>query len=334
MWKPAAIVALAAALGLAAPVTPERDERAPGRPAVRAPDGLLVLGVLSPERAIVADPRTGEARERRLPGGTLCHGPVLAAGGRVILSGSRASRPVALSLPLTLAGRGRSLGRADTFAASAAPGRLWIARWSRSGTPRTTLREVGATGGPRRAARHVLPDSSSFEGAVDGGFLLGRRHGLALWDDRAGELRRGFPGGWLLATSPAGVAWCRGPCRRVRVWSPAGERTLAPPRGFRPDQAGATAFSPGGGRLAVPLRSAGSARAGVVDLATGGWTVVPGARLAGYESIAWSPSGRWLYFTGTRHRVLAWRPGASRPVRLPIRTHGTVMSIATTPAAG
>jgi hypothetical protein len=59
------------------------------------------------------------------------------------------------------------------------------------------------------------------------------------------------------------------------------------------------------------------------------WTVLTGATLAGYRSAAWSPSGRWLYFTGAGHRLYAWRLGSSRPVRLPIRPGGTVMSIAT-----
>jgi sugar lactone lactonase YvrE len=71
----------------------------------------------------------------------------------------------------------------------------------------------------------------------------------------------------------------------------------------------------------------GAARVAVVDLAAGSWTVVPGGELRGYEAIAWSPSGRWLYFTG--RRLLAWRLGSPRAVRLPVDPGGTVMSIAT-----
>jgi hypothetical protein len=65
---------------------------------------------------MVANPRTGETSARRLAGGTLCPGPVRAAGERVILGGSRGGRAVALSLPLTLTGRARSLGVAEAFA--------------------------------------------------------------------------------------------------------------------------------------------------------------------------------------------------------------------------
>jgi hypothetical protein len=52
------------------------------------------------------------------------------------------------------------------------------------------------------------------------------------------------------------------------------------------------------------------------------------AGLTGYRAVAWSPSGRWVYFTGRRHRVFAWSPSAA-PRPLPIDTGGTVMSIAT-----
>jgi hypothetical protein len=102
------------AAGVAAAPADAPDSEAPAS----ASDGMLVMGVVGAdasgtvrgERAVVADPRTGETRARRLPGGTLCWGPVLAVGDRVVFSGSRGGRAVALSLPLTLHGRPRSLG--------------------------------------------------------------------------------------------------------------------------------------------------------------------------------------------------------------------------------
>jgi hypothetical protein len=120
MRRLAAVTALLTACTAAALAAPAGPIRAPGveRVADTGPDGLLVLAALSPERAIVADPRTGATRERELPGGTLCHGPLLALGDRVIVSGTRGGRPVALAMPLSLAGRGRSLGPADAFFAS------------------------------------------------------------------------------------------------------------------------------------------------------------------------------------------------------------------------
>ena len=75
----------------------------------------------------------------------------------------------------------------------------------------------------------------------------------------------------------------------------------------------------------------GETRAAVIDLDRGRWTVVPGARLNLYAALAWSPTGRWLYLGGRGRRVLASRGGTERAIRLPIRTRGIVMSIASTP---
>jgi hypothetical protein len=301
-----------------------------------APDGLLVLGVLSPERAMVADPRSGEIDERRLPGGTLCHGPVLAVGERVILAGSRGRRAVALSWPLTLTGPARSLGAADTFAPSHTSGRLWLGRGTepRAEAARVFLREVDLDGRILSRTRELLPRWSMLHAALEGGFLITHGRWLSLWEPRFDRPLRSIRDGWLVAAQDARFAWCRGDCRRLRVWSPQGERTLDPPEGVRPQLGGDAAFSLDGGRLAMPVLTHRGARVGVVEVANGRWSVVPGAKLAGYQSIAWSPSGGWLYFTGGGPRLLAWRDGAQRPVRLPIRPGGTVMSIATVEAPG
>jgi WD40-like Beta Propeller Repeat len=289
------------------------------------PDGLLVLAVLSPERAMVADPRTGATSERRLAGGTLCHGPVLAVGHRVVLAGSRARRSVALSLPLSLAGRGRSLGAAETITASRSPGRVWLG----TGRTRLSLREVDAAARPVAQTTLRAPAWSTVEAVVDDGFVVGHEAELSV-------RRRGFPtrtlrGAWLVAAGGSRLAWCRQGCHRLRVWSEDADRILEPPAGVRPIAGPPAAFSPDDRRLAVQVRTGGRDRVAVIDLTSGGWHVVPG-RLVGYRSVAWSPSGRWLYFTGSRDRVLGWRTGAERPVALPIDTGGAVMSIATTAA--
>jgi len=138
----AAFASLAAtALALALP-SPAGSGAVPAVPP--APDGLLVLAVLAPERVLIADPRTGATAERELPGGTLCHGPVLAVGDRVVFSGSRGGRFVALSAPLGRTGRVRALGPADTITPSSTPGRIWLSHGHR-------LREVGAASTPGSA---------------------------------------------------------------------------------------------------------------------------------------------------------------------------------------
>jgi hypothetical protein len=201
---------------VAAGVAPAAAE---GPASDRGFDGRLVMGVIGRdasgtvvrEHAVVADPRTGEVRVRRLPGGTLCYSRVAAVGDRVVFAGQRGRRTVALSLPLTLNGRPRIL-------AGRAPGQ------------------------PERDA----------------------------------------------------------------------------------------AVSPDGDRAALPVTDHGISRLAVVDRASGRRTMVPGGRLRGYyRSIAWSPLGAWVYFTGGGDRVLAWAPGMAHAIRVPIDPGGEVMTIET-----
>jgi hypothetical protein len=329
-------------LALAAPLALPAD---PGDPGEREPDGLLVLGVayrdrpdgaVMSERAMVADPRTGATRSRLLEGGALCHGPVLAIGDRVVVSAHRGRRSVAHSLPLDLTGPGRAIGAADQFMSSSSPGRLWVARvaQSRRGMAFRAIREVDGAGRPHRLARRPLPAWGMFEGGVAGRLLLGRGLGLRLWDPATARTELRIRRGTLVAAGESRFAWCAPGCGALRLWRPDATSRLEPPAGVEPRDYARGQFTRGGGRLAVPVTAAGRSRVAVLDLATSAWTVVAGGRLAGYRSMAWSPSGRWLYFTGGERRLLAWRVGAERAIRLPLRPGGTVMSVATAAAYG
>jgi dipeptidyl aminopeptidase/acylaminoacyl peptidase len=290
---------------------------------------MLVLAVLSPERAMVADPRTGATRERRLAGGTLCHGPVLAVGDRVLVAGTHGRVPITRSLPLSLAGPGRSLGAADTITVSRTPGRVWLGRWHRprrwsaSSRSRVSLLEVDAVGRAGARVTVRLPSWGALEAVLDDGLLVSHEGGLTL---HGGETPT-IPDAWLVAAGSSRFAWCRGACRRVTVWSRDAARKLDPPAGVRPLPDRDAAFSPGEDRLALPVQVGRRSRVAVIDLESGAWRLVPG-RLGEYGAVAWSPSGAWLYFADDRDRVRGWRAGAARSVRLPIRTGGTVMSIA------
>jgi hypothetical protein len=286
-----------------------------------------VLAVLSPERAMLVDPRTGATTARELPGGTLCHGPLLFTGGRVVYIGLRHGRFTALSAPLGRRGRARTLGRADTMTASSTPGRLWLGRSTRlgPGESRISLRELDVGG--RAVARRTVPRWAMLEGVVDDGVVIARGRRIVLQPPQGPPRRIGV--GWPLAAGGSRFAWCRGGCRRVRVWSGQGVQVLEPPAGLRPELAGEAALSPDGTRLALPVSTPRGARVAVVDLEHGEWRVVRGARTGGYMATAWSPSGRWLYFTGRGHGVHAARAGSGRAFRLPLRTGGAVMSIAT-----
>jgi hypothetical protein len=236
------IAAAASAAGLVVLAAPAGSGGPPANPRASGPDGLLVLGAVgsrdragavSSELALVADPRTGVVRSHRLPGGTLCGGPVLAGGDGVVFYSYGGLHRIALTLPLDLRGAPRSLGRAQAVA----PLRVkrWLARLSVS--PPANMRLVPWAGG-------------------------------ALSSD---------------------------------------ER-----------------------RLAVAVATRAGMRAAVLDIGTGSWTVVPGGRLGGPRSMAWTPSGEWLVFTAGARQLMAWRVGAGGALELGVHPGGRIMSLATT----
>jgi hypothetical protein len=315
------------------------------------PDGALVLGVVGHDRdvaavtrewALIANPRTGKGRRRRLAGGTLCHGPLLAVDDHVIFSAYRGRRAVARALPLSLVGPARSLGFADTFAPSAAPGRLWLARWSRrrgrmrrwSNRPvPVSLREVDAGGRETARASALLPRFAQLHAATAGGFLATEGRWLTLRGPGRNRPELRARDAWFAVAGASSFAWCGGRCRAFWVANRAGRRRLRPPTGLRlsgPE----TAFSPDERWLAAGVTLHGHKRVAVVDVRTGRWTLVPDSRLGGYEVMAWSPSGRWLYFTAGARRLFGWRLGARLAVPLWVSPGGTVMSIATPQGSG
>jgi len=301
------------------------------------PDGVLMLGVarhgpadgaVTSEWAVVADPRTGVTRRRRLAGGTLCHGPLLAVGHGVIFGGHRGRRAVARWLPLGLDGPARMIAEADTFTSSRAPGRLWLGRWrGRGRAARLALHQVDLRGRVSVRARILHASWSSLHADLGRFFVITRGRRLTVWDHFSDTRRLAIRDGSFAAAGGTRLAWCSGVCRRLHVWSPSGARVLEPPAGIRP-LGPLAAFSPDGLRLATGVGIRGRQRLAVIELRTGRWTIVPGGELDGYRSIAWSPSSNWIYFTAGDRRLLAFRHGARRAVPLPIDPGGTVMSIA------
>jgi hypothetical protein len=255
----------------------------------------------------------------------------VALGDRMLFVGARRTESVVQSLPLTLAGPPSTIGRGAIFTPSTVAGRVWLGR-SRHGRKvmRLTLRELDlASGRVTSRTSEVLPRWSGVQAAMDGGFLITHGRWLTFWEHGLDRPLRSVRDTWPVATSASSFAWCDRDCSRLRVWSRSGERRLGPPPGLRVRWNGGV-FSPDGALLAVPVTHAGKARAAIVDLATRRWTLVPGGELRGYEAMAWSPSGRWLYFTGPARGLYAWEHGAARAVQLPVDAHGTVMSISVT----
>jgi WD40 repeat protein len=220
------------------------------------------------------------------------------------------------------------VGSADVLAPSPGEPTLWLGRWRRHDRASVLwLREMDSSGKVLVRARALLPRMGLLHAALKRGFVLTSGRWLTVWDHFSDVPRRIARDGWFVAASEARVAWCGGDCGRIQVWSRRGRRTLAPPGGTRP-LGSVGAFSPDGRLLATGV-TAGKARLALVDLRSGKWTLVPGGALAGYDAIAWSPSGRWLYFTDSDEGLRAWRLGAPSAVSLPIDPGGTVMSIAT-----
>ena len=138
----ALLVASALVLGFAAPAGRDAAPRPAG-----PPDGRLVLAVLSPERVIVADPLTGRTRERELRSGTLCHGPLIVTGDRVVYFDLRRGRLVAHAAPLDRLGRDRPVAAAGLAEAEAHAGAEFLTTDGRARC-RGSCRRVEIRNGP------------------------------------------------------------------------------------------------------------------------------------------------------------------------------------------
>jgi hypothetical protein len=222
------------------------------------------------------------------------------------------------------------LGRADTFTASSVPGRLWLGHWS--GPPQrrwsnspveTALREVDAEGRIGARTGLLLPRFTALHAAIGNRFVASEGRWLTVRaPGRARPLVR-VRDGWFLGADESRFAWCRGRCAAVSV----GGVSLALPTGAR-WAGGEGAFAPDGRRIALPVELNGRPRLAVADLRSRSWTLAPG-KLGGYNTAAWSPSGRWLYLTAGERELRAWQPGAVTTVPLSVRPPGTVMTLAT-----
>ena len=284
------------------------------------PAGRLVLGLHPPERIAVVDVRNGHTVVRRVPGGTLCHGPLVVSGGRLILSGAAGRRPAVDSLDLGT-GHRRRLGLATHYLASARPGRVWLATMSYGAHPSLgSIREVTAAGRTTFVSRHRAP-ALNLVGARDDGLLFEKREHLLVWSPRSGRVVRRMPGAYVLSARAGRVAWCRGGCAQIHLAGPGGDRVRSlPAPGF------SGAFSPDGALLAVALAGG---RLAIVDVVAGSVQELPGVRLAeGSGALAWSSDGDWLFLSAARGRLIAYRPSSEQLEVLPARPPGHVLELA------
>ncbi len=334
MWKLTAAAALAAGALLGSTAQPAAD--APDRRAAAGlPHDRLVLGLHPPERVAVVDVRTGALAQRRLPGGTLCHGPLMVAGNSVVYLGSRDRRSALLALGLDLRRPARVLDVGTELYFPVAGGRhLWSLR-VRYGRAMgvTGVRLLSATGRVLFHARR-RPPAGYPTGAAPGGLVFEHRGRVRIWDPRSGA-RRAASGSWLVAASARGSAWCSGDCRRLTLESAgAAPSSLPAPRGwsFLPDGG---SVSPDGSLMAVALtRTHGAGRRiALVHTADGSLELTP-VNPDSRGQLDWSPSGEWLYVASEGRRITAYRPSDGRMVTLPVRLTDEVIDLAAAPAAG
>ncbi|MBN1528483.1 MAG: hypothetical protein JW895_05450 [Thermoleophilaceae bacterium] len=271
------------------------------------PGERLVLGLHPPERIAVLDLATGAVEQRPLPGGTLCHGPLMAGGRR----------------PLSV----RPAAPGTQYLRSARPGAFWALRlrFGRVRATTTRVRELAADGRtlfrPRRRPPPGYPEAAVRDGIVFEDH--GRRR---VWNPHSGSVRRAG-GDWLVAASMDGSVWCDGPCRRLRIHMTGRAVALAPPGSSF--LRGGGRLSPDGSLLAVALQARAGVRIALVDTARGSLDLLR-IPAAGRGALAWSTTGEWLYAAATGRRVAAHRPRDGTTVMLPLRLRGEVLDMLVT----
>ena len=224
MWSHAA-AALASAALLGPPPSRPRD----ASPTGGLPHGRLSSACTRPSGSRCSTWPTGATvpGRRRLPGGTLCHGPLMVSGAGVPLVRRDVSRTCAPRAQAPLGARGRT-----------ADGRAVAVR----GSP--------ARGGSC-SARAGAPPAGYPSGGGAGGLVFEHRGRRRIWDPRSGALRPAG-GEWLVGASEHGSAWCDGRCR-------AAAHPRRRPFAGRCSARGSS-FLPGSGRSRPTVPAGGGAR--------------------------------------------------------------------------
>ena len=185
------------------------------------------------------------------------------------------------------------IGVASLFLPSANEDRVWLV--DGAFRPTQTVREVALDGKVTVAATRTpnLPVLA----AVSGGLVLGGQDGLVVWDPTTGRSSRITSGQTTLVGARSDqVAVCTDTCTTLVITDlPTGRSTSVPaPPGF---QFTPGVYSPSGNQLAFPaLAEDGSLYLGIVDPKTGAVVVAPTTISGPFQSIVWSPSGRWVFF--------------------------------------
>jgi hypothetical protein len=315
-------LALLFAIALAAvPATSQPEQSGAGSAEDGAgPAGTLVF-VSGSNRLTAIDAASGRRTVRRVGSVAQCGPELHATGGHVIFAGLRRRWTVVYSLPLSLEGRLRRLGRAHAFVPSATAGRVWLAGVDCNRSRMVGVREVAVDGTETAASPRRVP-KGWLAGAVGSGLVIQRGRRPQIWHLGTGRTSAPLPLDGVEDIRGTLLVSCalRSRCRRLSILDSASRRSVAvrPPRGQR--VGGPAAFSPDASRLAVPLVSKRRWSVALVNTRSGRAATVPGSHTGRhYPHVGWSQSSGWLFFAAGGRRVKAYLPGRPRAVTLPFR---------------
>jgi hypothetical protein len=312
MLRPLGLAALAAA-ALASCSGEAPTPAAPHRaPVSERPAGTLVY-VSGANRLTAVDVASGRRRVRVVPAVAQCGPELHVAGGHVVFAGLRHGRTTVFAVPLALDAPPVRLGAAHAYVPSATEGRVWLAGVDCDRPALHGVREVTVGGRVTAESSRRVP-GTWLAAAVRDGLVILRDRALVIWDPRTGRTVRRLA---LVESRGDLLIGCTARCRDLAFVDAATASTVvARPLGHVRLDLG-TALSPDGKLVAAPAFRNRRWSVALVSTRTGATTVVPGSRSRAYPQLAWARSSGWL-FIRTR-RVLAYRPGTPRPVRLPLR---------------
>lgn len=297
---------------------PKPQSRVTERPA-----GTLVY-VSGSNRLTAVDVATGRRRVRKMPSVAQCGAQLRVTGGHVVFAGMSKGRTTVFSAPVKLDGPPVRLGNAHAFVPSATPGRVWLAGLNCDSPRMVGVREVSVDGREVAASRLRVP-GTWLAAAVPDGLVVQRERALLVWDPSTGRTVRRLALAAVVATRGDLMIGCTASsrCRDIAFVDAATARTVVARPGPRRRLDLSPELSPDGRLLATPALRNRRWSVALVDTRTGATKIVPGTRTGrAYPELSWAASSGWLFIRGRGARILAYRPGAPRAVKLPIRLRG------------
>ena len=284
------------------------------------PAGTLVY-VSGSNRLTAIDVATGRRRVRKVPSVAACGPELHVIAGRVVFAGVRKGRTTVFSAPVALDRPPIRLGSAHAFVPSATEGRVWLAGLGCDSARMAGVREVTVDGRVTAESRRRVPGTWLAAAAHDG-LVIQRGRSLLIWDPSTGRTVRRLPLEFVTGGQGDLMIGCttRSRCRDLAMVDAATARTVVARPPGRRELDLLAAISPDGSQVAAAAGRGRRWSVALVDTRSGATSIVRGSRSRGtYPQLSWSRSSGRLLIRGHRGRMLAYRPGAPRAVRLSLR---------------